>query len=226
LGGENRKGYFMRQIISWTLIAALLLGFSTLICSSYKTSDELDWSDKEVVGFIGEVDGRMIRAAADIDAASKSGQDIYIIITSPGGDVLTGSVVVSAMEVAKHRGSTIHCLVPVMAASMAMHFFNHCSKRYVFPEAFLLFHEARAVTGPTSRQAKHSAEQLDILTEQLELQLIENLGVNREVYNYHSVNETLFTGVKFQEMFPGFINKIVRDIKLPEAYSKSIYSVN
>jgi hypothetical protein len=107
---------------------------------------------------------------------------------------------------------------------MAMHFLNHCDKRYAFPEAFLLFHEAKNQVGPTARQAKHAAEQMNILTHLLEMELIYNLGTDQATFDYHNVNETLWTGYSFWKAFPHFDLKLVRDVKMPADYDKSIYA--
>ncbi len=211
----------MRRIIYIALGAFLLL----ITCSAYKANTTLDWQDKEVFPVIGEVGRNAFALATYVDARSLAGEDIYLVITSPGGDVFTGSIAISAMETAKHRGSKINCIVPVLAASMAMHYFNHCDRRYAFPEAFLLFHEAKGQAGPTQRQMAHAAEQMGILTRLLEQDLIDNLGTTKEQFTWHNVNETLWTSYEFIQAFPKWDMTLVRDVKLPATYDKSLFEI-
>ncbi len=194
------------------------------ISQSLKAVDVVDWSDKLVTPVLGEVGPGMFALASAIEAQSRTGDDIYLVISSPGGSIEVGTIVVSAMEVAKSRGSRIHCMVPTIAASMAMIFLDHCTDRYAFPESFMLFHEGRTQAGGTAREMSDAAEQLRILTAQMEERLLKNLGCSKEFFTRHSQAETLWTGFEFNLAFPSYL-KIIRDIKLPDAYPKNLYDM-
>jgi hypothetical protein len=85
-----------------------------------------------------------------------------------------------------------------------------------------LFHEAKAAVQGTERQFRHAAEQMRILTQDLEADLISNIGIDRETYDWHNQMETMWTGARFDLTFPGYLT-IIRDVKLPTSYTKSLY---
>lgn len=61
--------------------------------------------------------------------ADGSKEPIHIIIKSPGGSAVTGSQILSAINLAKSRGHEVICYVPMLAASMGFQVFIHCDKR-------------------------------------------------------------------------------------------------
>lgn len=77
--------------------------------------------------------------AAQIFDKGQGTKPLYLLINSPGGSVLAGAMVISAMESAKVPIYTI-CLE--VCASMAAMIFEHGTERYVVDRALLMFHPA------------------------------------------------------------------------------------
>lgn len=101
------------------------------------------------------------QAAAHIKTANKSitsGERILIKLDSPGGSVFDGMALFDEM---RHSKVPIDVYVPAFAASMGANLLMHADRRYVSPQAMILFHGAHAGTYQVSEGVLK--EQLDIL---------------------------------------------------------------
>jgi ATP-dependent protease ClpP protease subunit len=114
------------------------------------------------------------------DAVEK--KPIYMLINSPGGDVMSGGVLVQAMKSAKLRGYEINCGVSYMAASMGFSILMECSNRFALPTSRLLFHSA-AVGGAQRVNMFEAAEIYEILAKinkPLLEQILESTGMDEQ----------------------------------------------
>jgi len=207
------------------LILASILIFTPVTYNFFSSSnDSVIEADKleRILIVKGPVEDEMAtRFTYKIDALSrgkaKDKPPIYVIINSPGGYVSSGLPMISAVHMARSRGFDVHCIVPVKAASMALHLLNACSHRYAFNNSLLLFHEMRmGLSGVLSpSELDQISEQMKILGEHIEADLIKNLGTTREIFDKHNIGQTMWTGYKFNQTFPGFLT-IINDVKLPK----------
>jgi len=215
-----------RKATNMEFILASLLIFTPVTYSIFgSNSDDLTVEAtnlERVLVVKGAVDDEMAtKFTYKIDAISrvkkKDKQPIYVIINSPGGYVSSGLPMISAVHMARSRGFEVHCVVPVKAASMALHLLNACSHRYAFNNSMLLFHEMRiGLRGYLSpSELDQISEQMKILGEQIEADLIKNLGTTKEIFDRHNIGQTMWTGYTFNKTFPGFIT-IINDVKLPK----------
>lgn len=69
----------------------------------------------------------------------KTNAPLYLFIHSPGGDVMNGGMIIDAMEASRRPVYTI-CIG--LCASMAAIIHQYGVKRYMFPHALLMFHNA------------------------------------------------------------------------------------
>jgi hypothetical protein len=180
-----------------------------------------DISDKENLVVISGP-GSMKAAQEIID---KKGKELNVLINSPGGSVIGGHILVSAMEMAKARGMKVNCTVGVVAASMAMNLLAYCDERRALPNSLLLFHEAYMLIGGgmfvpptklTSRDTRRMSRDSDILSKEFEDRLIKELDTDPETFREHNESETLWPAHVFASRFPGFKLVLVDDIQLPE----------
>jgi ATP-dependent Clp protease, protease subunit len=77
--------------------------------------------------------------AAMIRSASMEGKPIYLLIDSPGGSVISGGAIVSAIEASEAPVYTV-CLQ--VCASMAAMIHQYGTKRYMVDRSLLMFHNA------------------------------------------------------------------------------------
>jgi ATP-dependent protease ClpP protease subunit len=199
------------------LVAIVLMG---LMCASFgraRVSSVPDFTNAVVIqGAIGGQ--RAIEAAANILKSASETGEVNIVINSPGGDVITGTAIVSAIEIVKARGVKVNCVVPFLAASMAMHVFGHCDNRYALRYSFLLFHAAYASNVPkvTEKDAETFSHALETLTRDLDNYLRLQLGATVADYNKYSDAEVIWPAPRLPETFPNFKMTIIEDVGLPD----------
>jgi ATP-dependent Clp protease protease subunit len=77
--------------------------------------------------------------ADHIKKASQRGEPVYVLIDSPGGSVVTGGAIVSAIEASPVPVYTV-CLQ--LCASMGAMIHQYGAKRYTVNRSLLMFHDA------------------------------------------------------------------------------------
>jgi ATP-dependent Clp endopeptidase proteolytic subunit ClpP len=77
--------------------------------------------------------------AQAIKQASSRGEEVYLLIDSPGGSVITGGAIISAMEASPVPVNTV-CLQ--LCASMGAMIHQYGTKRYTVNRSLLMFHDA------------------------------------------------------------------------------------
>ena len=106
--------------------------------TKYKLSG-LDLNNR-VVYIYGEINEASAPLVAEqILKFSESSEPMYIFIDSPGGSVISGAAIISAMEAAKGPVNTV-CIQ--LCASMAAMIHQYGTNRLMLNRAFLMFHPA------------------------------------------------------------------------------------
>lgn len=77
--------------------------------------------------------------AAAIKHASSKGEDVYLLIDSPGGSVITGGAIISAIEASP---VPVHTVCLQLCASMGAMIHQYGAKRYTVNRSLLMFHDA------------------------------------------------------------------------------------
>ena len=181
------------------------------------TKDTIVMNPKRTVEIIGEVNMRIIEKAKQVNKLSKeSKEDIFLLINSPGGSVAAGNVFIASMKMAKIRGVTIKCVIPIYAASMAFSIMLNCNKNYVLEKTSLLFHPVR-IQGRgeiTSIQAQELASRLQKLDDELLIQLSNTLVTPRQDLIKPFIDEKWWSA-KEMKAFIGnkFFLTIIRNIE-------------
>lgn len=162
-------------------------------------------------GPIGE--GTYLPMLNALNKLEKEGS-IDMIISSPGGSVAVGSLLIDRMEQLKERGVTFRCVVRDLAASMAFQILLHCNERYATPKAFLLWHPVRifyqGVISPSV--AGVLKIQLDLTEEVTVSDLKLHLPMPEKELMWHYNNETLHYSTGVQKLSPSFFDAVTNDI--------------
>jgi len=109
------------------------------------------------------------QAQAKLLEYDSQGHDpIWIRINSPGGSVDAGLILIDTM---KAVASPVHCIVESKAYSMAAIILTYCDRRYGYPHATYMLHEASYGTVGEDPQNR---SKLDFLTKYLD-------GVHEEI---------------------------------------------
>lgn len=179
------------------------------------TAAKLKLNPEHTIVIGGAISNRMYTPTVEAMDKLAKGKQIDIILASPGGDVITGSLLIDKMEQLKLQGVNIRCVVRDVAASMAFQMLLHCSERYATPHSFLLWHPVRIFM-----QGVLTADMAEILSYQLasadEVALHDlkaNLPMNEADILWHFKNETLHQAFNLLMTAPGFFKKVTNDIE-------------
>ena len=201
----------MRKIIL-TLVASLL-AVTASAASIYKPDME------RTIYIVGEIGGRnSLDTARKIEQLSSEGKPITLIINSPGGSIVAGLQIISAMRVAKARGNEIHCVVPILAASMGFQIFINCDKRYTLTESLLLFHPATTGLQGNKEEVLYASERLKAIEEPLIKDLFRVLRMPKDVFIYHYKNQTMWIAPELKTLCPHLFI-IVDDVAAPDLFN-------
>lgn len=90
-------------------------------------------------GSIGMDEGNGDELVQSIYKMGMSNDPLYIKLDSPGGSVLTGSAIITAVESAR---GPVYTICDQICASMAAMIFEYGTKRYMTDRSFVMFHPA------------------------------------------------------------------------------------
>lgn len=142
-------------------------------------------------------------------AGDGTGEPIDLVISSPGGKIVTGFLFINLMESIKARGTVIRCFVPTIAASMAFQILIHCDERYALSKSFLLWHRVRVVGGSapiTAPLAALLAQDLERADRIILNEVLESMDdVSPDTLLGHFNNETLHFASDLAVLSPKFL---------------------
>jgi ATP-dependent Clp protease protease subunit len=152
--------------------------------SAKKTLKELDLSNNREVYIYGVIDENSAPVAAkQILELGKDPSPITILINSPGGSVLDGAAIISAMQAARGPVNTV-CVE--ICASMAAMIHSYGTQRLMIDRSFIMFHPA---TGGVEGEVDKMYSRLGSLKEyigDLELNAATRAGMSYAEYKSHS----------------------------------------
>lgn len=157
---------------------------SKAIVKRLTTLKELNLDDSRQVYVYGVIDESTAPAVAQqILELGKDPSPINVLINSPGGSVLDGAEIISAMQAAKGPVNTV-CVQ--ICASMAAMIHSYGTKRLVIDRSLLMFHPA---TGGVEGEVDKMYSRLGSLKEyigDMELNASSRAGMSYEDYKAHS----------------------------------------
>jgi ATP-dependent protease ClpP protease subunit len=203
----------MRQLL------AVIIG---LLIATSATAKTLEINDKRAIYLSGPVGQNSFGIANKIEELAKTDEDIYMIINSPGGEVVVGYLIINAMNVAKQRGVKFICHTSQLSASMAFQVFANCDKRYALPGTYLLFHPVRisAEITLTPKLARQLYFELRQIEKRMTAELLAAMNVSYKFFEYHYLAESLWTASQFNESVPGFLTIVDSVTGLKDGYQQ------
>lgn len=199
----------MRSVL--TLMLAAVLGATA---APAKDSPAID--TKNAVYIEGVVGNHVMERIDSLVKASSVApvEELQLVLNSPGGAVMPGTIFIDMLEILKTRGTKITCFVPMLAASMAFQILAHCDTRYALPGALLLWHPVRVTIFMAALAPSDTAALNEELT-RIETRLIDDLkprlGVSDDTFYHHYHAETLHTSGELNVLTPGWLT-IVDDM--------------
>jgi len=149
-----------------------------------KTLKAVNIPQTRVVTLLDEVNantvGKVMREISLLNVISNN--PIYLLINSPGGSVLDGELLISAMESSR---APVHTVCVEICASMAAMIHQYGKQRYMYDRAILMFHDASLSTQGKFRQTRS---------------LFNFLGRKLEKMNTHIAMRSNMTYAKFMDL--------------------------
>jgi ATP-dependent Clp protease, protease subunit len=145
---------------------------------------ELNLNDDRQVYVYGVIDETTAPAIAkQLLELGEDSRPISVLINSPGGSVLDGAAIISAMQAAKGPVNTV-CVQ--ICASMAAMIHSYGTKRLMIDRSFVMFHPA---TGGVEGEVDKMYSRLGSLKEyigDMELNAATRAGMTYDDYKFHS----------------------------------------
>lgn len=145
--------------------------------------------------------------------SQQSKKTIFLLINSPGGNVLAGLPILDAIKMAQSRGVAVVCVSSLMSASMAFTIYSACTRRYATKNTLFLFHpmSTSGQSGIVSDLVVSMAKM-----QELEARLAEDsrkvLKMSKSEFYKHYRAETLWTAENLKKSSPDFL-RIVSNIE-------------
>jgi ATP-dependent protease ClpP protease subunit len=192
--------------------------FITLLIALFTTAasaKEVILVPERTIVLGGVISDSIVRPMIEtMTALSKTGKEVNIIISSPGGSVIAGNRLVDRMVQIKNDGVKFRCFVRDLAASMAFQFLLFCDERYATPHAFLLWHPVRIFAQGviTAQNASNLATQLGQADEVALHDLRAHMSMPEADLVMHFYNETLHQALNLQYTSPGFFTQVTNNV--------------
>ena len=114
-----------------------------------KKVKQLNLTNKNVISIYGEIGFDAYYVSKKITQLGNTGQPIYILINSPGGSVLDGALIVSAIEASL---VPVYTICEALCASMAFIIHQYGHKRMMVDRSILMGHPASGGVSGTLEQ--------------------------------------------------------------------------
>ena len=175
----------------------------------------LNVNPQRTIQLTGPVDASY-EAKADklLEMSETSGQDIFLVINSSGGQVYYGETFISAMHLAQKRGIKINCFVPRKAYSMAMYIYGECDRRYALKGSDFMWHSVR-IAELHNVDVEDAADILDSIkedNERLTKRLLKKMKMKKGLFFKHFKKEDFLDSKRLLKESPGFLT-IVDDMR-------------
>lgn len=203
-----------------------LLVLMVLLLSSQSYAGSLNPS--RTLYIEGAISGQTLEPLSDklvalINSTVRSGskEQVNLIISSPGGEVIMGTQFINRIIALRGLGVPVVCYVQDMAASMAFQILTQCSKRFALSTSYLLWHGVRTRMNQviTTQVAESLAEDLQMMDDSVLHQLEEVITMKDMVRHFE--RETLWTGRQLASEEPGFITVQDNFSEVTEALASS-----
>ena len=140
------------------------------------------------ISIYGEVSDNATTAALQIAAFNKASTTapIFIVLESPGGSVIHGAQLISAMQASQ---APVHTICRTICASMAFMIFEYGKKRYATDRTTLMSHPASASAQGQVDNMVHFVTYLQRMTNKMELEVATRMGLTFDQYKLKTANE-------------------------------------
>lgn len=173
---------------------------------SIKRVKTLNLDEQRTILILGEIGNNALTAAQTIkELEDQSNDPIYLILDSPGGSVIDGNVLVSAIE---SSSAPVYTVCHRICASMAAVIHQYGKQRMMVDRSVLMFHQASASSQGTIDEMKSMtdflynyiekterfiANRADMPYEQYKLSNMKNIWIDSEDATQKKFNDQIIS---------------------------------
>ncbi len=147
---------------------------------NFKVIKQINLDPSRTIALIGPIGENALDAASKItELARESSLPIYLVLSGPGGSVLTGGVLISAMQASR---APVYTICDVLCASMDSMIHQYGKLRFMTDRSIIMFHPASAeVSGDVDRMYS-MVSFLKRFINKMELEVSTRQGITFEQY--------------------------------------------
>lgn len=159
---------------------------STEVEVKSKKVTQLDLTDKQVITIYGPIGDESYSIAKQITNLGKTGKPIYVLINSPGGSVLDGALIASAIEASP---VPVYTVCEQLCASMAFIIHQHGHTRMMVDRALLMGHPATGGLQGTLEQMQSRLSTIQRYVNKFNAKIAKRAGLSLEQFQSMVVSE-------------------------------------
>lgn len=181
---------------------------------SHKTVDKLVLPATRTLFLLGQVDGNALETARSItEMSNDSLEPIYLILSGPGGSVLTGNILIAAIQASR---APVYTICDVLCASMDSMIHQYGKKRFMTDHTIIMFHPAAAGTQGDVDRMYSMVAFLKRYTNKIELDVAKRQGISFEQYKAKTAVELW---IDSEDAFQEHINDGIVNYMVPKVFT-------
>lgn len=155
--------------------------------TQFKNIKRITLDPSRTVALIGEVGENALQASAMItEMSARSSDPIYLVLSGPGGSVVTGGILISAIQASK---APVYTICDVLCASMDSMIHQYGAKRYMTDRTIIMFHPASAGTQGDVDRMYSMVSFLKRFTNKMEMEVSKRQGLTFAEYKLKTSTE-------------------------------------
>lgn len=147
--------------------------------SKKKVVTNLNLSEEQVVYITDTIDEGAEKIAEEITKKSKKGKPLYLLISSPGGSVMDGALIISAIEASS---VPVYTVCKNLCASMAAVIFSYGTERYMVDRSILMFHPAAGGVRGTLEEMQSLLGTITLYVNKMNYYIAQRANLTPEVF--------------------------------------------
>jgi ATP-dependent Clp protease protease subunit len=181
-----------------------------------KIIHNIDVNEDNTVLILGEIEDNAVAIAQDITRKAAHNKKVNVLINSPGGSVMDGVLIISAIQAAHAEVDTV-CLQ--ICASMAAMIFEYGTKRYMVDRATLMFHEAAGGLQGSFNQIGTRYNYFNRVFNKMNYEIASRAKKNPEEFRSKLANEIWLDAedALYENFSDGIVNVIVNSSEVSDA---------
>ena len=224
----RKRGLFCWACQILASIVAAMLIFNSAYGEAISSKPLIKYPEVDLVidgNRVISIDGPINDSSAaefiyDMNQKDNGKDPIYIIISSPGGKILSGLDMIKRMETSD---SPVICVVDKYAASMAAIFAASCPVLVVHKYAVIMFHEYAGGMQGTRKELKSQMQVAEAIWNAIVKDMSKKMNLTEAEFRRRSAEDWWFNGYEAARM--GFARAVVNKLKVKNTSERLFHTL-